>query len=184
MTLFWRRGYEATSMNDLSQALGVGPSSIYNTFGSKEALYQQAVTRYVECHGRVLRDALDHPDAVTALTGMLAAAPAAYTQADCPAGCAVLSAGRLDRPESAAVDGFLTGLRAATLGAVRQRVQRGVSDGQLAADTDVEGLSRALVGVIHGLSEQARDGATQEQLEGAAALAAGLVRGAATRTPS
>jgi len=46
LELFWRRGYEATSMSDLVEHLGVGRASIYATFGSKHELYLRALDRY------------------------------------------------------------------------------------------------------------------------------------------
>lgn len=48
LELFWRRGYEATSMSDLVDRLGIGRASIYATFGSKRALYLKALDRYTE----------------------------------------------------------------------------------------------------------------------------------------
>ncbi len=48
--LFWEKGYDRTSMSDLSRAIGVGPSSIYNAFGSKVELFRRAITHYVETH--------------------------------------------------------------------------------------------------------------------------------------
>ena len=48
LELFWRRGYEATSMTDLVDHLGIGRASIYATFGSKRKLYLQALDRYSE----------------------------------------------------------------------------------------------------------------------------------------
>ncbi|MFI6350481.1 TetR/AcrR family transcriptional regulator [Streptomyces sp. NPDC050560] len=48
LELFWRRGYEATSMADLVDRLGIGRASIYATFGSKHELYLRALDRYNE----------------------------------------------------------------------------------------------------------------------------------------
>jgi len=48
MDLFWRKGYEATSMQDLVDGLGIGRGSIYATFGSKHELYLRALDRYAE----------------------------------------------------------------------------------------------------------------------------------------
>ncbi|MEV6572343.1 TetR family transcriptional regulator [Streptomyces sp. NPDC051577] len=48
LELFWRRGYEATSMADLVEHLGIGRASIYATFGNKHALYLKALDRYAE----------------------------------------------------------------------------------------------------------------------------------------
>lgn len=46
LELFWRRGYEATSMSDLVEHLGIGRASLYATFGSKHELYLKALERY------------------------------------------------------------------------------------------------------------------------------------------
>jgi TetR/AcrR family transcriptional repressor of nem operon len=46
LELFWQRGYEATSMSDLVERLGIGRASIYATFGNKHELYLKALERY------------------------------------------------------------------------------------------------------------------------------------------
>ncbi len=51
LELFWRRGYEATSMADLVEALGIGRASIYATFGNKHDLYLKALERYASSNG-------------------------------------------------------------------------------------------------------------------------------------
>jgi TetR/AcrR family transcriptional repressor of nem operon len=56
LELFWRRGYEATSMSDLVEHLGVGRASIYATFGSKHELYMKALERYQEQLPDLLRE--------------------------------------------------------------------------------------------------------------------------------
>ena len=58
MLLFWRKGYEATSMNDLCDAMGVRSPSLYAAFGSKEALYLEAVEHYVQTFGPPVWDRL------------------------------------------------------------------------------------------------------------------------------
>jgi AcrR family transcriptional regulator len=47
MKLFWQRGYEGTSFDDLIAAMSISASSFYNSFGSKERLYNEAVDQYV-----------------------------------------------------------------------------------------------------------------------------------------
>lgn len=44
--VFWRKGFTGTSMEDIKQATGINESSLYNTFGNKEALYKEALARY------------------------------------------------------------------------------------------------------------------------------------------
>ena len=53
--LFWRQGFEATSVADIVEATGLNKSSLYNAFGSKEELYDRALTRYVEMRAELLR---------------------------------------------------------------------------------------------------------------------------------
>ncbi|QES41490.1 TetR family transcriptional regulator [Streptomyces venezuelae] len=61
LELFWRRGYEATSMADLVEALGIGRASIYATFGNKHELYLKALERYATHQNPRLLDELSQP---------------------------------------------------------------------------------------------------------------------------
>ncbi|MFF1376801.1 TetR/AcrR family transcriptional regulator [Streptomyces sp. NPDC058308] len=61
LELFWRRGYEATSMADLVEALGVGRASIYATFGNKHELYLKALERYATLQNPRLLAELSQP---------------------------------------------------------------------------------------------------------------------------
>ena len=61
MLLFWERGYEGTSMADLTQAMGLNPSSIYAAFGDKHALFELAVKRYMEMRAQYAAKALEEP---------------------------------------------------------------------------------------------------------------------------
>src|SRR5271168_1293989 len=61
MLLFWERGFEGTSMADLSQGMGLNPSSIYAAFGDKQALFSLAVKRYMESRAQYATDALAEP---------------------------------------------------------------------------------------------------------------------------
>ncbi|EGE39896.1 TetR/AcrR family transcriptional regulator [Streptomyces griseus] len=61
LELFWRRGYEATSMTDLVEHIGIGRASIYATFGSKHELYLKALDRYTETHDPLLMSELSQP---------------------------------------------------------------------------------------------------------------------------
>ena len=68
MVLFWRKGFEATSMTDLCEAMGVRSPSLYAAFGSKEALYLEALGRYVEKIGPPIWGPLE--EAETARAGV------------------------------------------------------------------------------------------------------------------
>ncbi|MGR8011408.1 TetR/AcrR family transcriptional regulator [Streptomyces hypolithicus] len=61
LELFWQRGYEATSMADLVEHLGIGRASIYATFGNKRELYLKSLDRYNEIRNPGLLRELSQP---------------------------------------------------------------------------------------------------------------------------
>src|SRR6202011_4012331 len=61
--LFWRKGYEGTSLSDLTQAMGINRPSLYAAFGDKEALFRRALDRYADGPAAHVRAALDQPTA-------------------------------------------------------------------------------------------------------------------------
>jgi AcrR family transcriptional regulator len=49
MRVFWRRGYQGTSLSDLTAALGINKPSLYAAFGNKEQLFARALAHYGHC---------------------------------------------------------------------------------------------------------------------------------------
>jgi AcrR family transcriptional regulator len=172
MLLFWRKGFAATSMNDLCDAMGVRSPSLYAAFGSKEALYLEAVEHYVQTIGAEVWNKL--AEGATARTGverlLLAGAdtlPKARTK---PPGCmAMLSAVGDEWPT--AITDVVRKVRLEVLDQLRTRLRTAVAEGELPASTDVDGLSRFYLSVFQGMALQARDGATRAQLRAVAAAA-------------
>jgi AcrR family transcriptional regulator len=172
MFLFWRKGFAATSMNDLCDAMGVSSPSLYAAFGSKEALYIEAVERYVEVHGPPIWGKLaEGPTARAGIEKLLIAAAESLPKSRAtPAGCmAALAAVGDEWP--AAIACVVRKVRLEMLGALRSRLETAVTQGELSLSTDVDGLSRFYLGIYQGMAIQARDGATQAELRGVAAAA-------------
>lgn len=172
MLLFWRKGYEATSMNDLCNAMGVRSPSLYAAFGSKEALYLEAVEHYVQTFGPPVWDRLAEGTTVRAgiekfLTAGTERLPKSRTV---PGGCmAALAAVSDEWPASIAR--VVKKVRLEMIGTLRARLEEAVAKGQLPAATDIDGLSRFYLGVFQGMAVQARDGATPAELKSVAAAA-------------
>jgi AcrR family transcriptional regulator len=181
MVLFWRKGFAATSMNDLCDAMGVRSPSLYAAFGSKEALYLEAIQHYVEVFGPAVWDGL--AEAATARAGvqsvLLAATETLPESQLTPGGCMTALAAVCDE-WPAGIAEVVRKIRVEMLRMLRSRLEAGVADGELPPTTDIEGLSRFYLSVYQGMAVQARDGAGAPELKGvvAAAMAAWPSNGA------
>jgi AcrR family transcriptional regulator len=175
MVLFWRKGFAATSMNDLCDAMGVRSPSLYAAFGSKEALYLEAIQRYVEIFGPPVWDGLaEGATARAGLENLLLAATESLPESHVtPGGCMAALAAVCDE-WPAGIAKVVRKIRAEMLRMLRSRLEAGVANGELPATTDIEGLSRFYFSVYQGMAVQARDGAGAPELRGvvAAAMAA------------
>ncbi|MFG3494930.1 TetR/AcrR family transcriptional regulator [Streptomyces sp. NPDC047928] len=164
---FWEHGYETTSVADLTRAMGIGAPSMYAAFGDKRALFEEVVSRYVETYGAFSRRALDEePTAREGVARMLREAAGEYTDPAHPRGCLVISAAlNCATPDVVA---SLRDRRNATLAVIEARVAADAAAGLLPAGADTRALARFAGAVLQGMSQQARDGATREELEAVA----------------
>lgn len=166
MEVFWERGYEGTSISDLSAAMGIHPPSLYATFGSKEDLFRAAVALYDTLEGSATERGLgEAPIAREAVEAMLRLHVQSYTDPGTPTGCLIVLGATTWTPKNKAVREYLAGLRAKTHEALRERLARGIVDGDLAPDTDIEALAAYFNTVLEGLSIQARDGVPREAMD-------------------
>jgi AcrR family transcriptional regulator len=172
MLLFWRKGFAASSMNDLCEAMGVRSPSLYAAFGSKEELYLEAIEHYARTHGSAVWDQLAQGQSARAgIEGLLIAATESLPKSRMtPAGCmAMLAAVGDEWP--AAIARVVRKLRQELLGLLRARLEAAVAKGELPASADINGLSRFYMTVFEGMAIQAKDGATPAQLRAVAAAA-------------
>jgi TetR/AcrR family transcriptional regulator, copper-responsive repressor len=172
MDLFWRHGFEGTSTAQLTAAIGIAPPSLYAAFGSKEALFREALALYGQRYGGFLSQPMSGTgSARAAVEQMLQAAARQFADAQHPLGCMV-AAGELQASEAqgALVD-EVAGRRHAAQVAIRARLDRARRDGELPADTDTATLASYFAMVVQGLAVQARDGAKPALLKRLAGLA-------------
>ncbi|WJV45870.1 TetR/AcrR family transcriptional regulator [Streptomyces flavofungini] len=165
MEVFWRQGYEATSMTDLTSAMGIASPSLYAAFGSKEALFREAVTLYNATEGSAMARMDEVPSARAAVEGVLRENARAYADRNSPSGCMIVLAATNCSAANAPVWEHLSGWRKAGAEMVARRLDRGVREGELPAGTDTEAMAAFYTTVIQGMSVQARDGATSADLD-------------------
>lgn len=182
MRLFWARGYEGTSIGDLTETLGIGKPSLYAAFGSKEVLFREAVELYDAEEGAPIQAALDTaPTARAAVEAALRHNARAYASPESPRGCMMVLSSLLGTPENEAVRQFLCDNRRAGEEALRQRIERGMAEGDVPTQADAARIAAFYTTVTQGLSVQALDGASEADLDAIvdSAMAAweGLVRG-------
>ena len=165
MEIFWEHGYEGTSIGDLTTAMGIRPPSLYAAFGSKEALFREAVALYEGMEGEPLRALHDAATAREGVEAMLRAHVRSYTVSGRPTGCMVVLAATTFTPSTAGIRDFLAEERRAGSAVVRERLARGQVDGDVPPDADTGALAAYVMSVQYGLSLQARDGATRNELD-------------------
>lgn len=164
MEHFWERGYEGTSISDLTEAMALNPTSLYAAFGSKEALFREAVARYNAADtsptDRALAADIHIRDAIRAV---LSDNADAYVDPATPRGCMVVLAGLNLSKDNADIGGYLSELRREDEDKLRRRIGRAADDGQLVPGADVDILAAYVITVMQGLAVQARDGCTREK---------------------
>ncbi len=171
MLLFWRHGYEATSVNDLTRAMGITPPSLYTAFGDKKQLFMNAVKRYLS--GAVTSESIidGAPTAREAAAGLLQAATVGFTGDSTPAGCLLASSAISCSPAAADVQKALARIRRKIEKRLRQKITRENAARNRKKTVDAEAIAGHIMAVIQGMSTLARDGATREKLRSVASAA-------------
>jgi AcrR family transcriptional regulator len=173
MDVFWEKGFEATSISDLTEAMGINPPSLYSAFGDKEKLFLEAIETYSRRRGDSCPYA-DEPTARGAIEKLLTYVAEDLTENSHPRGCLMMMAATTAANMSPALQKVLAQKRAASRDSLRQRIKRGIEDGDVPAGTDYTALADFYSAVLTGMALQARDGATRKSLVATVAQAMSL----------
>src|SRR5262249_2214264 len=171
LLLFWRHGYEGTSLTALTRAMELNAPSLYAAFGDKEALFRKALDRYIQDPASYLRKALAEPTAWAVAEKALAGAIRMVMHPRHPDGCLLVHGALASHPSADPIRKELGMRRAAAEAAVRKRFERAVVEGDLSPTVDPGRLARYLMTVIWGLSVQAAGGMKRAKLKEVAEFA-------------
>ena len=165
LQVFWRKGYEGTSLSDLTEAMGVNRPSLYAAFGDKEALFRKALDRYLNGPAAYTQEALKEPTAHAVVERLLWGAADLNTAPRNPGGCLTVQ-GALACGEAAdSIRQELAAYRAAGEAALRRRFRRAKSEGDLPATVNPTDLARYVATIVYGMAVQAAGGASRDQLQ-------------------
>jgi AcrR family transcriptional regulator len=177
LDLFWARGYEGVSIADLTAAIGVAPPSLYHAFGSKAGLFEEAVKLYERSEAGLDLDKLEGAASLEDWIRHLFER-AAENVTKSGRACLISNGMVVSHPANRKVAQTLADRRAAFKLAIGEQLRRWLPE------TDALDLARYLVTILQGLSMQARDGATIDELRPTIALALSAVSQATTRPPN
>jgi len=174
LRLYWKKGYNRTSVADLGEAIGVGPSSIYNAFGSKHELFEKAMTQYMGTHAEFVGDLFANSESMSTnefIGELLSSLVMLYTDKSTPPGCAMMQAGgsgaATDSQACAVTLTMKTDLELALHNFFKSKQSKGE---RLSAPPKI--LAKFTVGTIRGLSQLACDGSSRMDLLAVASHAA------------
>jgi AcrR family transcriptional regulator len=169
--VFWERGYEGTSIADLTEAMGINPPSLYAAFGNKETLFREALDRYEARRDEIMAEAFAAPTAREAMTRLLEGTADRLSDKDKPRGCLMVQGALCGGEECDAVKRDLASRRAAGEAMIRERLKRAKREGELPKDADPAALARFVSTVMQGMAVQASGGATRKELRTIADMA-------------
>ena len=171
MCVFWEKGYEGTSLDDLTEAMQINRSSLYSTFVDKESLFRRVIERYQAGPLSFVHQALHQPTARAAVENLMRSTVRFLNDGSHPRGCLSLQGGMACGSGNEEVNQAMLDWRNQGLLYIQKRLQRAKAEGDLANDVDPKDLARLVVILLNGLSVQAVNGATVAEMNRAVELA-------------
>ncbi|SET15581.1 TetR/AcrR family transcriptional regulator [Paenibacillus sp. NFR01] len=177
--LFWRKGYEGTSISDLTEAMGINAPSLYKAFGNKEQLFIRILDRYAEGPAAYMIEAFQQPTARKMIEALLYGAARATTDPATPGGCLTIHGALSTGEAGQTVKHELDVRRAGGETAMRERFKQAQAEGELPGDVDAADLAAFYSTIFQGLAVQGGAGASETKLRRVVDLALQLWPGSA-----
>ena len=165
MRLFWAKGYEGTSLADLTETLGISRPSLYAAFGDKQSLFRAAMERYAAGPASYVAAALAQPTAREVAVHLLRAAADLQASSQNPGGCLTVNGAIACGDDAEPVRQALIAHRAAGVSLLRRRFEQAKEQHDLPRDSDPWALARFVAAVVYGMAVLASGGASRTELE-------------------
>jgi AcrR family transcriptional regulator len=183
--VFWSKGYDGVTIDDLVAGMGVGRPSLYAVFGDKRTLFLRALKAYAQRKGALAAKALLSPQHLRdSLVSFMRYGVESATEEGSAVGCLIVCIAPL--VDDAEVRQFLQHAMAGGVALVERRFRDGISAGEIPADFPVAARARQVTDLVRGLTVRARMGTPRRTLLRDAEEAADLVLlpGETNRRPS
>jgi AcrR family transcriptional regulator len=164
ISVFWAKGYEGSTLADLTKAMGINRSSMYATFGDKEALFRLAIARYAEGPAAYAREALKQPTARAVVEALLRGALELLTDRSHPRGCLSVQGALACGSHAEPIKQAMIEWRRQGESDIQKRLHRARREGDLAKDVDPGDLARYISTMLTGLAVQAASGSTRAEM--------------------
>lgn len=171
MRVFWEKGYEGASMNDLTSAMKINRSSLYTIFGDKETLFHRALERYKEGPVSFVWDSIEEPTARRTVEVLLRKAVDLLADPNNPRGCLSIQGALAVGAEAESVKQAMIDFRKTGEVALTRRFAKAQAEGEIRGEFNPADLARFTLTLLTGLGVQGANGATKGQLQTIVTLA-------------
>jgi AcrR family transcriptional regulator len=162
--MFWKNGYEQTSLANLTEEMGITPPSFYFAFESKDGLFRKVIEHYATTYLGFIEGAFRQPTARGVAETMLYGCADVYSNPSNPRGCLIMNCSLPSSETTISVRQELATQRKARRAKLKKRFQYAKASGDLPPDSDPEELARYVMSIGWGLAVEAQSGASRREL--------------------
>ena len=170
LELFWTRGYEGTSISDLSEALNMNRPSMYASFGNKETLFNITLSSYLQNQLGFVDIAIKKPTLSEVLDAFFIGQIDLLTRHEEPRGCLLVQAAASCSEESEPIKDLLIQQRKAVETKLRKRIQLAQLKKDFPTKQSPSVLAKSIMVIYEGISIQAASGSAKKELVNIAEL--------------
>ena len=165
LEVFWAKGYEGSSFEDLTRATGVARPGLYSAFGNKEAFFRKALDRYEELYMAFMAEALKANTTREVVKSILEGSAAVQTLGGESRGCLGVNGALACSDDSEPIRGELVARRKSTEAALRSRFEMAKDQGELPTYVDCAMLANYVMTINQGMAVQAKAGTPKSALD-------------------